>query len=54
MEGGVHSHCVGLSFPPNVERFVYPPQPLHPFLLRAIYKALNSIAPGTQRQRGTT
>lgn len=54
VEVGVHAHCVGLSFPPNnVERFVYPPQPLHPFPLRAIYNALNSIAPGTQRQRGT-
>lgn len=54
VEVGVHAHCVGLSFPPNnVERFVYPPRPLHPFPLRAIYNALNSIAPGTQRQRGT-
>lgn len=51
--GGFHSHNVELSFPPpNAERFVYPHQLLHPSLLRAIYKALNSIAPGTQGTKG--
>lgn len=46
------SQCRAVIPPPNAERFVYPHQLLHPSLLRAIYKALNSIAPGTQGTKG--